>query len=126
MILISDVDGVMADDGVAFQAYVDSRVLSPSGELSPLGYVREGHIVAKPAASTTIRLRLTADYDRTPATSDVDLTPEGTETAVLPMFESMQEADITVAQVRIGDASAVASYWALVLLVLPSYVEGER
>lgn len=126
MILMADLTDVLSDDGTAFQAYVRTRPIAPSGGISQLGFVREAHVVASPAPSTTVRLTLRTDFGARTAASDVDLTPEGSEKRVIPMFENLQDADITVAQVQIGDASAASSWWSLDMLILPTFEEGER
>lgn len=126
MILKADVVGVGVDNSTAYQAYVKSRGLPPSGQVSELCHIRQGHLVARQQTGVSVRATIVAEFGgRTSGTSDAALTPAATETRVIRDFESLQDADLQYVQMQLGDASAVDSQWSLDMLVVNIITDGE-
>jgi hypothetical protein len=104
-------DTSTSDNGTAFQAYATSKAFNQG--LSRRKRITEGYLAAKAQASTTIRQTVITDYGAASADDDVVLTAGGTETRVDKRYEGVDTADAKVMQIRLGDASAVASTWQL-------------
>jgi len=96
---------------VAFQGYVQSKAF----DWEPIGRtkrVMRAFVVALKSASVTIMQSLISDWGLETRTTTVPLTGGTTQTRVRAQAD-LDMASLITAQVRLGDASAVASYWEL-------------
>lgn len=102
----------LTDNGSNMQAYFDKVIAPPIQASFQLG---PSDLLANAAAGVTIRQTITPDYGNQQAkVSDVDITPDGTETKVFREFEDGAIAGIDrVATVRVGDQAAVANRWTI-------------
>lgn len=104
------------DAGTAFQAYVDLPTRHFAGLTKKFG-IDQG-IVLGSAGSHTLRLTLTRDYGVDSSTANVTMTAAGSETRTQKVWESGVTADARAVQIRVGDASAVATAWTIDALVV--------
>lgn len=99
------------DNGVAFQAFVTSSVLAQSTKAMA---VLRSYVRASAKAAVTIQQAYIRNFgDEANRTATVLLTPVGSQTGVLRMFETPELQDADAIQVTLGDVSAVASTWQL-------------
>ena len=113
------------DAGTAFQAYVETKPLT----IAPLGVnvgIGQTHLLAEAAANVTITQTITRDYGLETRTATVSLTAAGSETRVLSKIEGSELSQCGTIQIRLGDASALASAWTLDALSIPFADEGPR
>lgn len=113
----------------AFQAYIDSRPLTPWGLARFGGMADEAILVADVAAGVSIQITLTRDDGAETRTKTVLLTAVsdgGAETIVYPQFSGLALAGASSMRVRLGDAAAVAAAWNLHALVLPTLAEESK
>jgi hypothetical protein len=104
-------EAVTSDNGTAFQAYVTSGALAQADRDITL---QEPYLRASAQSGVSIQQAFVRNFsDETSRTSTVDLTPVGSQTAVLRKFEGASLVDGDAVQVTLGDASAVASAWTL-------------
>lgn len=105
-------DSSVTDYGtVAFQAYIQSKAF----DWEPIGRtkrVMRAFVVALKSASYTILQSLISDWGFETRTTTVALTGGTNQTRVRAQAD-LDMASLITAQVRLGDASAVASYWEL-------------
>lgn len=95
----------------AFQAYIVSKAF----DWEPIGRVKRimrSFLVALKSASVTVQQSLISDWGTETRTATIALTGGTTQTRVRPQANT-DMASLITAQVQIGDASAVASYWEL-------------
>jgi len=95
----------------AFQAYIQSKAF----DWEPIGRtkrVMRSFLVALKSASYTVLQSLISDWGLETRTATFTITGGSTQTRVRPQA-NLDMASLITAQVRLGDASAVASYWEL-------------
>jgi hypothetical protein len=96
---------------VAYQAYISSKAFN----WPPMGRVKRimrSFLVGLKVAATTVRQTLISDWGKESRTADFSVASTGSETRVRPQA-NLDMASLITAQVQLGDASAVASYWEL-------------
>lgn len=125
-LLKADVTGVGLDDATTFRAYVKSKALPPAGVASKLGAVREGFAIARSATAVSISVSATRDFGEAIVSSTILLTPGATETRVIKDLQELQNADLTHAQITVGDLIAVSSQWTVDLVWVQVHEEGEK
>lgn len=115
------------DAGTAFQAYIESKPLVPWGLGKLGGTALPLFLVAKAQSGVTIRCTTIVNEDATGMsyTSDLLLTPTGTETRIFRKFEDASISAANCFRIRLGDAAAVANTWNLDALMCPLVQQGE-
>ena len=105
-------DTSTTDWGVSpFQAYIRSKAF----DWEPMGRtkrVMRSFLVALKSASVTVLQSLISDWGKETRTTTLALTGETAQTRVRTQGD-LDMASLITAQVQLGDASAVASYWEL-------------
>lgn len=94
-----------------YQAYITSKAF----DWEPIGRTKRimrSFLVALKVAATTIQQSLIADWGRETRTATISVDASGSQTRVRPQANT-DFASLMTAQVTLGDASAVASYWEL-------------
>jgi hypothetical protein len=104
-------EAVTSDNSTTFQAYTTSGALAAETRGIEL---RRAYLRASAQSGVTIRESLIRNMgDETVRTSDVLLTPVGSQTNILKKFEDAALQDGDTVQVTLGDSAAVASAWQL-------------
>lgn len=110
-----------------FQAFVKTRAIPPSGQITTLGDIAQpATLVAGSATDVEIQLDIDIDFEKQQSVSTVDLTPAGSETRVIREFDSAAAADVGAVQFRIGDAAPISNAWVLDYLHVPTSKDGAR
>lgn len=106
-----------------FQAYVITKCY---GAGVRLGAADAPILVAKAATNVPVQLSMIRDHTIEVELSSRTLTPDGAETRVIKKYETVDLADISEFQVKLGDAVAIENRWALDHFQLPVIREGEK
>ena len=122
-ILVADKTGVGPDDDEQFLSYVISRAQIVGKFLGQMGQVREPTLTGRETGAT-LQATLIKDFGLSTVSDTVVMTDTG-ETHTPQKFENLQEADIRVLQVKLGDPSPSATYWSLDKLSIGVDDEGE-
>lgn len=120
----SDLD----DAGTAFQAYLDSRPLSPWGLGSYGGVAQEPILIAK-VNTSSVQVVISKDDGAETYTLTATLVATssgGAETQVYPKLGGTIPQQANTIRVRIGDSSATPSTWNLSALIIPTEGEDQR
>lgn len=115
------------DNGVPFQAYIQSKPFSPWGLGRRGGMTQDALLVAAAAQGTRVGITLTRDEGAEMHTYSVDLSPTSdlrTETRVFPKIIGSQIAQCFTMSVTIGDIAPVAADWNIDAVILPVELEG--
>ena len=118
----------MDDAGNTFQAYVESKPLTPWGLGHYGGTNQEPHLVAKVGAGVTVQLSIIRDEgaETTTSTASLAAVSDGAvETRVFPQFLGAHLGQAKSMALRVGDAAAIANTWNLDALVFPTELEGD-
>jgi hypothetical protein len=94
-----------------YQGYITSKAF----DWEPIGRTKRlmrSFLVALKVAATSVQQSLIADWGRETRTATLSVASSGAETRVRPQANT-DFASLITAQVTLGDASAVASYWEL-------------
>lgn len=117
------------DDGVPYQAYIDTKSYAPWGLGRKGGIMDFPMLVAGSAGGVSIRLTTYRDEGGDSDTADAnltDLSDSGEATRVFPRFEDARLQDSFSIRCRIGDAQASANSWFLDALVIPINYMGDH
>lgn len=101
------------DNGVSYQAYVESGALTVDPIIQRKQVLRSW-LLAEVASGVTIRETLIRNFgDQTNQTFDKLITAAGSETRVLVPFTDTSLQDVLTMQVRLGDSAASSAAWTL-------------
>lgn len=112
------------DDGVPFQAYVET---GPLGSVLPNGQLVELStpvLTASASPGQQIQVAVVKDFGKEIRYGLVDLTPEKTESLVIKDVLDCEIESARAVQLTIGDAQAVDASWTLHQLMIPMMGDG--
>lgn len=123
VILKADQPGVGVDDGEMFLSYIVSGAFKASGRLSRMAQLREPVITGR-ETDATVQATLIKDFGLSSPSDTVVMTGVG-ETHVSKRVEGLQEADMRILQVKLGDQNPTADYWSIDKFTGDTDPEGE-
>ncbi len=121
-VIIKDGEGELDVDEL-YQAYVTTRCYGAGIRLAAAD---EPILVAKAATDVPVQLSMIRDHSIEVELSTRTLTPIASETRVIKKYETVDLADISEFQIKLGDAVAIQNRWALDHFQLPVIREGQK
>lgn len=108
------------DNGTSYRAYVTTRPLLTTKDLTHKMAVTEPTLIAKAQAGQSVTIAINRDFGKdtsTPAT--VSLTPATTETRVVKKVDGLELGEADAVEMTIGDADANDLTWTVDALITP-------
>ena len=125
-VLRCDVDGVLDDDGTAFQSYILTKSVVPTEESRSRFALGETVMTADASVGHMLRLTAIGDFGISQSTADVALDPLRAESIVIRRFDAAVLTEQGALQLQLGDPVALASEWHVHGLTVPRTKQGAQ
>lgn len=111
------------DASTAYQAYLTTKPIYVTGDIRRYVGLGEPSVIAK-VGTPTLTVTMSRDFGVETRSGTTTIAAVGSETRVIKKVEGLEWEQVRVAQVTVGDGSALDSAWTLDGLVIPVTPEG--